>query len=91
MLTRSTGLGNTELAGDIKTLDVKADYMIIGCKTTSPVKWHVRVAVSFPDLITVLRLLLTTGRGWSFILKQLLKSLMRLFQRDKSLMRPDDF
>jgi len=91
MLTRSTGLGNTELAGDIQTLDVKADYMIIGCKTTSPVKWHVRVAVSFPDLITVLWLLLTTLRGWSFILNQLLKSLMRPFQKDKSLVRPDDF
>ena len=91
MLTRSTGLGNTELAGDIKTLDVKADYMIIGCKTTSPVKWHVRVAISFPDLITVLRLLLTTGRGWSFVFNQSLKSLVRPFQRGKSLMRPDDF
>ncbi len=91
MLTRSTGLGNTELAGDIKTLDIKADYMIIGCKTTSPVKWHVRVALSFPDLATVLWLLLTTRRGWGFILKQSLKSLMRPFQRGKSLMRPDDF
>lgn len=91
MLTRSTGLGNTELAGDIQTLDVKADYMIIGCKTTSPVKWHVRVAISFPDLITVLWLLLTTLQGWSFILNQLLKSLMRPFQKDKSLVRPDDF
>ena len=91
MLTRSTGLGNTELAGDIQTLDVKADYMIIGCKTTSPVKWHVRVAISFPDLITVLRLLLTTRRGWSFIFHQLRKSLMRPFKKDKSLNRPDDF
>ena len=91
MLTRSTGLGNTELAGDIKTLDVKADYMIIGCKTTSPVKWHVRVALSFPDLITVLRMLLSTRRGWSFILKQLLKILMRPFRKNKSLMRPADF
>ena len=91
MLTRSTGLGNTELAGDIKTLDIKADYMIIGCKTTSPVKWHVRVALSFPDLRTVLWLLLTTRRGWSFLLNQMRKSLMRPFQKDKSLVRPDDF
>lgn len=91
MLTRSTGLGNTELAGDIQTLDVKADYMIIGCKTTSPVKWHVRVAISFPDLITVLRLLMTTRRGWSFIFNQLRKSVMRPFRKDKSLHRPDDF
>jgi hypothetical protein len=92
MLTRSTGLGNTELAGEIQTVDIKADYMIIGCKTTSPVKWHVRVAISYPDLITVLRLLLTSGRGWIFVLNQSLKTLMRPFQKDKSLMRrPDDF
>jgi hypothetical protein len=84
-------LGNTELAGDIQTLDVKADYMIIGCKTTSPVKWHVRVAISFPDLITVLRLLMTTRRGWHFIFNQLRKSLIRPFKKDKSLNRPDDF
>jgi hypothetical protein len=44
MLVRSTGLGRTELEGDVKTLDVKADYIIIGMKTNEPVKWHVRVA-----------------------------------------------
>ena len=91
MLTRSTGLGNTELAGDIKTLDVKADYLIISCKTTDPVKWKVRVAMSFYDLINVARLIVFSWRCWKFIVSQLFMSVIRLFKKNKSLVRPDEY
>ena len=56
MLVRSTGLGRTELEGDVKTLDVKADYLIIGMKTTEPVKWHVRAAIDYKDLLKIVKL-----------------------------------
>lgn len=91
MLVRSTGLGRTELEGDVKTLDVKADYVIIGMKTTEPVKWHVRVAVNFSDLMTITRLLIFSCRGWKFIFLQLFNSIGRAFRREKDYKRPDDY
>jgi hypothetical protein len=91
MLVRSTGLGRTELEGDVKTLDVKADYIIIGMKTNEPVKWHVRVAANYSDLMTITKLLIFSLHGWKFIIVQFLKSLGRLFTRKKNFVRPDDY
>ena len=91
MLVRSTGLGRTELGGDVKTLDVKADYIIIGMKTNEPVKWHVRVAANYSDLMTITKLLIFSLQGWKFIIVQFLKSLGRLFTRKKNFVRPDDY
>jgi hypothetical protein len=91
MLVRSTGLGRTELEGDIKTVDVRGDYIIIGMKTTEPVKWHVRVATNFSDLLTIAGLILFTGRGWKFIIVQLFKFVIRIFKRGKTYTRPDDY
>ncbi len=91
MLIRSTGLGRTELEGDVKTLDVKADYIIIGMKTTEPVKWHVRVAANYSDLMTITMLLIFSFQGWKFIIVQFLKSLGRIFRRKKNFVRPDDY
>ena len=91
MLVRSTGLGRTELEGDVKTLDVKADYIIIGMKTNEPVKWHVRVAANYSDLMTITKLLIFSLHGWKFIIVQFLKSLGRLFTRKKNFIRPDDY
>ena len=91
MLIRSTGLGRTELEGDVKTLDVKADYIIIGMKTTEPVKWHVRVAANYSDLMTITMLLIFSFQGWKFIIVQFLKSLRRIFTRKKNFVRPDDY
>lgn len=91
MLVRSTGLGRTELEGDIKSVDVKGDYLIIVMKTTEPVKWHVRVATNFSDLMTITRLIIFTGKGWKFIFVQLFKALLRPFKKDKAFARPDDY
>ena len=91
MLIRSTGLGRTELVGDVKTLEVKADYIIIGMKTTEPVKWHVRVAANYSDLMMIIKLLIFSIHGWKFIIVQLLKSIGRIFSRKKNFVRPDDY
>ena len=91
MLVRSTGLGRTELEGDVKSLDVKADYIIIGMKTFEPVKWHVRVAANFSDLITIMRLLLFSGPGWKFLTIQSLKALRGLFKKNRVFVRPEDY
>ena len=90
MLVRSTGLGRTELEGDVKSLDVKADYIIIGMKTVEPVKWHVRVAANYSDLITIMRMLMFSARGWKFLILQSLKALLRPFKK-KVYVRPDDY
>ena len=90
MLVRSTGLGRTELEGDVKSLDVKADYIIIGMKTVEPVKWHVRVAANYSDLVTIMRMLMFSARGWKFLILQSLKALLRPFKK-RIYVRPDDY
>lgn len=91
MLVRSTGLGRTELEGDVKTLETKGDYLIIGVKTTEPVKWHVRVGANFSDLVMITKLLLFTKQGWKFIVSQLWRSFLRIFNKGLMYERPDDF
>lgn len=91
MLTRSTGLGRTELVSDIKSLDAKGDYIIIGCKTTDPVKWQIRVALNFTDLLIAAKLICLSRKGWVFVVKQLLKLIIRPLKKDNSYVRPDDF
>lgn len=84
MIVRSTGLGSTEMEGKFVLVEPKADYLVINAQTTAPVKWHVRVAVNFPDLLTILKLLLTRRQCWWFIITQLFKS-------HKTITRPDNF
>ena len=91
MIIRSTGLGRTELQGNIKTLEVMEDYLVIGMKTTEPVKWRVRVAVNFRDIIAISKLFLTTWTGWGFIIRQGIKSIIRPFKKNHSINRPQEF
>jgi len=91
MLTRSTGLGRTELQGDVETLDVIEDYVIIGMKTTDPVKWHVRVALNFSDFLMMGRLILLSRKGNYFFVKQVFKFITRPFRKNKGYVRPDDY
>jgi hypothetical protein len=57
MLFRSTGLGKTEMAADIETVERQGDYLILRVRTTDPVVWKVRVALSFKDVAKVLKAL----------------------------------
>lgn len=58
MLFRSTGLGKTELVAEVdksEGLTRKGDYLILHIATIEPVKWKIRAALDYKDVITVLR------------------------------------
>jgi hypothetical protein len=55
MLFRSTGLGKTEMAADVEELQRQGDYLILKVRTTDPVVWKLRVALSFKDIAIVLK------------------------------------
>jgi len=58
MLFRSTGLGKTEMVADVEELKCQGDYLILKVRTTDPVVWKVRVALSFKDIAIVLKSLI---------------------------------
>lgn len=58
MRMRSTGLGRTELVGDFDGIARNGDYLVLSVRTTAPVKWHVRTALSRKDAIEMLKLVL---------------------------------
>ena len=55
MYFRSTGLGKTELKGKIDDLQRQGDFVIMYVDVVDPVKWRIRAALSFSDVIKVLR------------------------------------
>jgi len=50
MFFRSTGLGKTRLTGKIVEMQRQGDYLIAQIDVIEPVKWRMRVAMSFRDL-----------------------------------------
>ncbi len=58
MRMRSTGLGKTELIGDVEDLKRMGDFLILVIQTNQPVKWKVRTAMTHRDLFRLLRLML---------------------------------
>lgn len=58
MRMRSTGLGKTELIGNFDGVSLNGDHLVLSVKTTAPVKWHVRTALSRKDAIEMLKLVL---------------------------------
>jgi hypothetical protein len=67
MRMRSTGLGKTELLGEFENLEKKGDYLILHVKTTEPVRWHVRTAISPRDLLKVIKMMIS-GKVIKFLL-----------------------
>ena len=53
MLFRSTGLGKTELVGKVAGIQREGDYLVLHVDTVEPVKWRIRAAMSFRDLLAV--------------------------------------
>ncbi len=53
MLFRSTGLGKTELTGNISGLECQGDYLVMYIDVTDPVKWRIRGGLAFKDLLTL--------------------------------------
>lgn len=54
MLMRSTGLGKTQLTGQIIELKRQGDYLVMHVDVIDPVKWRIRVAMSFRDMAKVI-------------------------------------
>lgn len=54
MLFRSTGLGKTELMGKVEDMQRQGDYLVMYVDITEPVKWRIRAALSFRDLVKVI-------------------------------------
>ena len=50
MLMKSTGLGKTQLTGQVIELKRQGDYLIMQVEVTEPVKWKIRVAMSVRDM-----------------------------------------
>ncbi len=55
MKMRSTGLGKTELLGDIDGVSSVQDFLILSCRTTDPVRWHVRTGIDGQDLRIIIK------------------------------------
>lgn len=53
MYFRSTGLGKTELTGHISDLVRQGDHLIMHVDVTDPVKWRIRSALAFADLLVM--------------------------------------
>ena len=45
------------MAADVEELKCQGDYLILKVRTTDPVVWKVRVALSFKDIAIVLKAL----------------------------------
>ena len=50
MFFRSTGLGKTQLTGKVVEMQRQGDCLIAQIDVIEPVKWRMRVAMSFRDL-----------------------------------------
>jgi len=83
MRLKSTGLGRTELEGEIVNIKKVNDLVIFFVDVTKPVKWHTRMGFQEKDLKELI-LALLRPRNLSFVLKAL------LFNR-KQMPRTEDF
>lgn len=54
MRMRSTGLGKTELVGEVVDLKKEGDYLVLSMKIIEPTKWRVKAGLSFIDLSKIL-------------------------------------
>ena len=83
MYFRSTGLGKTQLTGRIVEMQLQGDYLIAQIDITEPVKWRMRVAMSFREL---------AGLGGSCMKTSILKLLLSPKQWfEKKPKHPGDF
>ena len=58
MLFKSTGLGKTELVAEVDKVERitrTGDYLVLHIATIEPVKWKIRAALEYKDVLAVLR------------------------------------
>ena len=58
MRFRSTGLGKTEMRGDVYDFTRNGDIFVLYVKTTQPPGWIVRAGLTYQDALKVLGLIL---------------------------------
>lgn len=58
MRFRSTGLGKTEMRGDIFDFTKNGDIFVLQVKTTQPPGWTIRAGLTYGDSLKVIRLAL---------------------------------
>ena len=61
MRVRSTGLGKSEMTARIDTMESKAGYLILHIRSTAPVLWHIRGAVTYKEVYSILWMLIKRG------------------------------
>lgn len=82
MLFRSTGLGKTELVAKIDSIQTQGDYLILIINTTEPVRWKIRGAINYKDLMAIMVACLKISViGW----------LLNVFRAFRPAKHPGDF
>ena len=81
MRMRSTGLGTTELVGEISDITKEGGYLVLHMNTTEPVRWHVRSAMNSREMLKIFWLMLKPSR--------MLFLFSRIFQNPDSDSPPD--
>ena len=64
---RSTGLAKTKLVARVDNLKRRGNHLILSLKTTEPVRWHVRTAIGYSDIVTTVRFLLNPKVLWYLV------------------------
>ena len=85
MLFRSTGLGKTELVAEIdktERITRNGDYLVLHVATTEPVKWKIRAALEYKDVLAVLR---------SCLKLSIIMFILWPFRALRQAKRPDEF
>jgi len=85
MLFRSTGLGKTELVAEVDKVERitrSGDYLILHIATIEPVKWKIRAALEYKDVLAVLR---------SCLKLSIITFILWPFRALRQAKRPDDF
>ena len=73
MRTKSTGLGKMELMQYLEGVKQDGDYLIMSFRSTDPVRWHIRVALSRKDARAIMKIALKS-KAIPFFLSSLFNS-----------------
>ena len=83
MRMRSTGLGTTELIGEIEGVKIAGDYLVLSVRTVAPVRWHVRTGIDCQDLRGLLKIM--------FSFKVIKYAIFNILKRRKEDVQSPDF
>ena len=90
MRLRSTGLGRTEVEGELIDIRRVQDVLIFFVNTTKPVKWRTRMAFQEKDLRYMVWSFLKMKNLW-FIIRSLFSLLLDFAMGQKEMQKTDNF